>query len=444
MNKRLSRRKILRGIGVSLALPWLDAMMPAFAAPRAKPVCRMLINYVPNGIVMADWLPAAAETDFLLPRILQPMEPWRSQMLVIDGLAQHFGWPNEDGTGDHARAASTYLTGVHVRKTGGSDLAAGISMDQIAAQQIGSHTRIPSLELTCEDGSMAGVCDSGYSCAYSNNISWRSPTVPGSPEVDPRAVFETLFGIEDTDPAVRAAAHRHDSSILDWVLGEARGLERELGPGDRAKLDEYLTSVREIEMRIQGAGKDNDRNAAHAPAIGKPDGIPAELAGHLRLMYDLLRVAFQTDSTRIATLMVGREGSLRSYEEIGIPDAHHPITHHRGNADLIARVTRINRHHMQLFSEFVGALARTQDGDGSLLDHTMILYGAGLADGNSHQHDHLPTMLVGSACGTLRSGRFIQAAPQTPISNLYISMLARMGVNIEKLGDSTGKLAELL
>jgi hypothetical protein len=239
---------------------------------------------------------------------------------------------------------------------------------------------------------------------------------------------------------VRAATRRRDSSILDWVLGETHSLENQLGPADRGKLDEYLTSVREIEMRIQSAGQRND--AVRAP-IEKPAAIPAQLSGHLRLMYDLLRVAFQTDATRIATLMVGREGSLRSYDEIGVPESHHPITHHQGRASLIEKVVRINCHHMRLFSEFVASLARTENGDGSLLDHTMILYGAGLADGNSHQHDHLPTMLVGSACGGIRSGRFLQVPPQTPITNLYVSMLTRMGVAIEKLGDSTGELSEL-
>jgi hypothetical protein len=313
-------------------------------------------------------------------------------------------------------------------------------MDQIAARQLGSRTRIPSLELTCEDGRMVGVCDTGYSCVYSNNISWRSASTPGSPEVDPRAVFETLFGSEDPDPAVRAATRRRDSSILDWVLGETRSLETQLGPADRSKLDEYLTSVREIELRMQNADQGNV--PAHA-AIEKPAAMPAQLAGHLRLMYDLLRVAFQTDSTRIATLMVGREGSLRSYDEIGVPESHHPITHHQGRADLIEKVARINCHHMQLFAEFVASLARTKDGDGSLLDHSMILYGAGLADGNSHQHDHLPTMLVGGACGSIRSGRFLQAAPRTPITNLYVSLLTRMGVAIESLGDSTGELSDL-
>jgi hypothetical protein len=438
MNKHLSRRQLLRGMGVSIALPLLDAMTPAFAAPRAKPACRLLVNYVPNGMVMKDWLPTNAGADFVLPRILQPMEPYRNRMLLIEGLAQRNGWPNGDGTGDHARAASTYLTGVHIRKTGGSDITAGISLDQIAAHQLGHSTRIPSLELTCEDGRMVGVCDTGYSCVYSNNISWRSAATPGSPEVDPRAVFETLFGSEDPDPVVRAATRRRDSSILDWVLGETHSLQTQLGPSDRSKLDEYLTSVREIELRIQNAGNDPVR----AP-IDKPSAIPVQLAGHVRLMYDLLRVAFQTDSTRIATLMVGREGSLRSYDEIGVPESHHPITHHQGRTALIEKVAQINCHHLRLFSEFVASLARTQDGDGTLLDHVMILYGAGLADGNSHQHDHLPTLLVGGGCGAIRTGRYLQAPPQTPITNLYVSMLGAMGVEVEKLGDSTGKLSAL-
>ena len=440
MSKRLSRRTLLRGAGVTLALPVLDAMTPAFASAQSQPPCRLLVNYVPNGIVMRDWLPTSPGTDFVLPRILKPMEPYRHQILVIEGLAQHFGWPNGDGTGDHARAASTYLTGVHIRKTGGSDIEAGVSMDQIAARQLGSRTRIPSLELTCEDGRMVGTCDTGYSCVYSNNLSWRSASTPGSPEVDPRAVFETLFGSEDPDPAERAATRRRDASILDWVLGETHSLETSLGPADRSKLDEYLTSVREIEMRIQNASQ--APNPARPP-IDKPEAIPAELAGHLRLMYDLLRVAFQTDSTRIATLMVGREGSLRSYDEIGVPESHHPITHHQGRPNLIEKVTLINCHHVRLFAEFVASLAKTPDGDGSLLDHSMILYGSGLADGNSHQHDHLPTMLVGGGCGTLRPGRFLQVAAQTPITNLYVSMLTRMGVAVERIGDSSGQVSDL-
>jgi hypothetical protein len=258
--------------------------------------------------------------------------------------------------------------------------------------------------------------------------------------VDPRAVFETLFGSEDSDPAVREAARKRDSSILDWVLDDTHRLEARLGPADRGKLDEYLTSVREIERRIQSASENND--PVEAP-VEKPAGIPTQLGDHLRLMYDLLRVAFQTDATRVATLMVGREGSLRSYDEIGVPESHHPITQHQGRADLIEKVARINCHHMQLFSEFVASLARTPDGEGSLLDHVMILYGGGLADGNSHQHDHLPTMLVGGACGTVAGGRFLKVAPQTPITNLYVSMLASMGAAVEQLGDSRGALSGL-
>jgi hypothetical protein len=437
MNKRLSRRTMLRGMGVSLALPMLDAMTPVFAAAPSKPICRMLVNYVPNGMVMRDWLPASTGADFAFSRILQPMTLFRDRMVLIEGLAQHFGWPNGDGTGDHARAASTYLSGVHIRKTGGSDIEAGISMDQIAAREIGARTRIPSLELTCEDGRMVGVCDTGYSCVYSNNISWRSESTPGSPEVNPRAVFETLFGADDPNPAVRAVARQRDSSILDWVLGETRSLESRIGPADRGKLDEYLTSVREIEQRIANAGRSSD--PVRVP-VEKPGAIPAQLSEHLRLMYDLLRVAFQTDSTRIATLMVGREGSLRSYDEIGVRDSHHPITHHQGRTDLIEKVARINVHHVELFRDFVSSLARTPDGDGTLLDHTMILYGAGLADGNSHEHDHLPTMVVGGGCGAIRGGQYLQVPPRTPIANLYVSMLGAMGVEVEKLGDSTGRI----
>lgn len=436
---------MLRGMGASLALPFLDAMAPAFAA-TPKPVCRLMVNYVPNGIIMRDWTPSAASAELpsvlpkTLPRILQPIEGHRDQILLIDGLAQHFGFDNGDGPGDHARAAGTYLTGVHLRKTGGSDIEAGISMDQVAARELGSRTRITSLELTCEDGRMVGVCDSGYSCVYSNTISWRSATTPSAPEVDPRAVFDTLFGTEDPDPRVRESNRRRDSSILDWVLEGAHRLETQLGPGDRGKLDEYMTGVRDIEKRIQNAASMPE---LPRPPLTRPDAIPAELTGHLRLMYGLLRLAFQTDSTRVSTLMVGREGSLRSYDEIGVPDSHHPITHHQGRADLIEKVTRINGHHMALFSEFVDSLAETPDGDGRLLDHSMILYGAGLSDGNKHEHDHLPAMLVGGACGTLRTGRFIQAAAGTPVNNLYVAMLGRLGVDIEKLGDSTGKLAEL-
>ena len=372
--KHLSRRTLLRGLGGSVALPFLDAMTPAFAASsktaaKTQP-CRMLVNYVPNGMVMKDFTPGPGALPAALPRTLQPMAAHRERMLVLSGMQQHWGFSNGDGPGDHARAASSYLTGVHVKRTGGADLQVGISMDQVAAQQVGKETRLPSLELTCEDGRMVGVCDPPYSCVYSNNISWRSATTPSSPEVNPRAVFERLFGPGDDDPATRLKYRRYEQSVLDWVLEDSRRLEANLDSLDRRKMDEYMTAVREIEQRIQ---KSERENRDLVPTMEKPDGAPVTLVDHLRLMYDLLHVAYQTDSTRVATLLVGREGSLRTYREVDIPDSHHPMTHHKGNAELIEKVQRINQYHMELFSGFVTKLAKTPDGDGSLLDHTMIL-----------------------------------------------------------------------
>lgn len=434
IGKHLSRRTLLRGLGVSIALPILDSMTPAFAAPSKAPV-RMMFNYVPNGLIMKDWTPISGD----LPRILQPMAAYRDKMLVISGLMQKSGNANGDGPGDHARAAATYLTGVHAKKTQGADIYVGPSMDQIAAQKVGSATRFPSIELTCEDGRMVGGCDSGYSCAYSNSISWRSATTPNPPELNPRAAFERLFGTNDEDPATRKKTRRYDRSILDGVMEDTQNLERNLGPTDRRKIDEYMSSVREIEARIQRTESDNKDIV---PQMDKPVAAPADLSDHARLMYDLMRVAFQTDMTRIATFMLTREGSSRTYREIDLPEAHHPLTHHQGNAEMIEKVYSINRYHMEMFAEFIGKMAKTPDGDGSLLDHSMIVYGAGLADGNKHEHVNLPVMIAGGACGTIKTGRHLELA-RTPINNLYISMLDRMGVPLESLGDSTGTLREL-
>ncbi len=436
--KYLSRRTLLRGIGVSLALPVLDSMVPAFATP--KPALRMMFNYVPNGIMMKDWTPETAGSAFELPRILAPMAAHRDHMLIVTGLMQKAGNANGDGPGDHARAAATYLTGVHAKKTEGADIFVGASMDQIAAQKIGSQTRFPSIELTCEDGRMVGGCDSGYSCAYSNSISWRTATTPNPPELNPRAAFERLFGTSDEDPATRAKTRRYDRSILDGVMEDTKNLERNLGPSDRRKIDEYMTAVREIEARIQRTENDNKEIV---PEMDKPVSAPADLTDHARLMYDLMRVAFQTDMTRIATFMLTREGSSRTYREIDLPEAHHPLTHHQGNPDMIEKVYRINRYHMQLFAEFIDKMAKTPDGDGSLLDHSMIVYGSGLADGNKHEHLNLPVLIAGGACGTIQTGRHLNLETKTPINNLFVSMLDRMGVPGETLGDSTGPLREL-
>jgi hypothetical protein len=436
--KYLSRRTLLRGLGVSIALPMLDSMLPAFAPAKKAPL-RMLFNYVPNGIVMEDWTPAPGSSLAGLPRILQPMAAYRDRMMVISGLMQKSGNANGDGPGDHARAAATYLTGVHAKKTQGADIYVGTSMDQVAAQKVGGATRFPSLELTCEDGRMVGGCDSGYSCAYSNSISWRSATTPNPPELNPRAAFERLFGASDEDPETRKKNRRYDRSILDGVMEDTRNLERDLGPSDRRKIDEYMSSVREIEARIQKTETDNKEVI---PQMDKPVAAPADLSDHARLMYDLMRAAFQTDMTRIATFMVTREGSSRTYREIDLPEAHHPLTHHQGNPEMIQKVYRINRYHMEMFAEFIGKMAKTPDGDGSLLDHSMIVYGAGLADGNKHEHVNLPVMIAGGACGTIKTGRHLELA-KTPINNLYVSMLDRMGVPAESLGDSTGPLREL-
>ena len=400
----------------------------------------MMFSYVPNGIIMKDWTPVGDGAAYDLPRLLQPMAAHRDQMLMITGLMQKNGYANGDGPGDHARAAATYLTGVHAKKTQGADISVGVSMDQIGGAEDGRRDAFPFIELTCEDGRMVGGCDSGYSCAYSNSISWRSATTPNPPELNPRAAFERLFGASDEDPETRKKTRRYDRSILDGVMEDTKNLERNLGPTDRRKIDEYMSSVREIEARIQKAESDNKEII---PEMDKPVAAPADLGDHARLMYDLMRVAFQTDMTRIATFMVTREGSSRTYREIEFPEAHHPLTHHQGDPEMIEKVYRINRYHMELFSEFIAKMAKTPDGDGSLLDHSMIVYGSGLADGNRHEHANLPVMIAGGACGTIKTGRHLDLPVKTPINNLYVSMLGRMGVPIESLGDSTGPLREL-
>jgi len=428
----ISRRTLLRGFGAAIALPALDAMLPAFAA-ATKPARRLVYIYVPNGIVMKQWTPAAEGAAFDLPRILQPLQTYRDNLLVLSGLTHNTGRPLGDGDGDHARAAATYLTGVHPKKTAGADIRAGISVDQIAAQKIGNTTKFSSLELACEDGRMVGACDTGYSCAYSNSISWRTPSTPLPPEINPRSVFERLFGAEDENPADRSKRLYYETSILDYVLDDARRLAGKLGPTDRRKIDEYLSAVREIEQRIELAEKDDQQSV---PSMEKPEGYPAAFDEYVKLMFDLLLVAFQTDLTRVSTFMLAREGSTRTYREIGIPDAHHALTHHRGNPEWIEKVARINTYHVEQFGYFLGKLKSTPDGDGSLLDHTLLAYGSGLSDGNRHDHADLPVVIAGGGLG----GRHIRYAKETPMNNLHLSLLDRVGVPIDSLGDSNGEL----
>jgi hypothetical protein len=443
-HKHIPRRTFVKGMGVAIGLPMLDAMTPALAGarrPTTAPV-RLSFVYVPNGIVMKEWRPKAVGKGFEFTRILKPLESLREDLFVLSGLDEQNGKALGDGPGDHARAGAAYLTGVHCKKTEGADIHNGISADQIAAQELGTKTRFPSIELGCEDSRTVGNCDSGYSCAYTNSISWRGEATPMPPELNPRMVFERLFGTADfsLDAETRARRAQYRKSILDFVGDDTRQLAVRLGAPDRRKLDEYLSAVREIERRIQTAEKDN---RPVTPAIEKPAGVPITLPDYAKLMYDLQVVAFQADLTRVTTLMLGREGSMRVYPEIGVPDPHHPLTHHRDNPNWIEKVTQINCLHAELFAYFLKKLKSTSDGDGSLLDHSMIVYGSGLSDGNRHSHEELPVLLAGRGDGSLKPGRHIVYPSGTPITNLYLALLDRVGVRPEKIGDSTGKIGQL-
>jgi hypothetical protein len=442
--KHLPRRTFLKGMGAAIALPMLDAMTPALSAigrSAAPSPLRLAFTYVPNGITMADWTPTGVGSAFELSRVMKPMAPFRQDMSVLSGLAHRNGMALGDGPGDHARAAASYLTGVHPRKTAGADIQNGISVDQIAAQHIGSETRFASLELGCDDSRTVGNCDSGYSCAYTNSLAWRGPSTPMPPETNPRLVFERLFGDIDTSlsPEARARRLRYRRSILDLVGERTTELSATLGPADKRKLDEYLSSIREIEQRIERAEKDL---TGLTPTIDKPTGIPVLYADYVNLMFDLQLIAFQTDMTRVVTMMMGREGSMRTYPEIGVPDPHHPLTHHRGNTEWIERVTKVNELHMQLFAGFIAKMKATPDGDGSLLDHSVVVYGSGLSDGNRHTHEDLPVLLVGRG-GNFKLGHHITYPKGTPMTNLYLTLLDRMGVQPEKIGDSTGMIEQL-
>ncbi len=441
--KRLDRRTFLRGAGAALSLPLLDSMIPAFAGPKAgKAPTRLLFTYIPSGATMADWIPATEGADYQITRILKPIEAFRADFSILSGLDNHQGEALGDGAGDHARAGAAYLTGVHCKKTGGTDIHCGISADQIAAQAIGSATRFPSLELGGDDTRTVGACDSGYSCAYQNTLSWRTPTSPIPPETNPRAVFERLFGADDLSltPQLRARRASERSSVLDLVSDQTRRLQSGLGAGDRRKIDEYLYAVREIEKQIQKAEKEH---AEFTPGMDKPAGVPVLFADYLKVMFDLQIAAMQTDMTRVITFMYGREASQRTYGEIGIPDPHHPLTHHQGRKDWIEKVTRINVYHAQNFAYFLGKLKSTQDGDGSLLDHSAVIYGGGISEGNTHSKINIPTLLAGRANGRLKPGRHIHYASGTPVTNLFLTLLDMMDVRPESIGDSTGKLEHL-
>jgi hypothetical protein len=444
--KHLNRRTFLRGIGASLALPMLDSMVPALAETtagvKAAPV-RMAFVYVPNGIIPAAWTPAGDEKNWEFKRTMKPLEAYRENINVLTGLAQINGRALGDGPGDHARAGATWLTGVHPKKTEGAGIHSGISVDQIAAKALGKSTQLGSLEVGLDTPSLAGGCDSGYSCAYTNTISWRGDTTPMPMEPNPRILFERLFGDGDsTDAKSRLSSLNEQRSILDYIAGDIDRLETGLGKSDRGKLTEYLEAIRDIERRIQKAEEQNA--TMKIPVFERPGGVPAEFEDHARLMIDLQVLAFQADLTRVITFMIGREGSNRPYKKIGISDGHHSLTHHQNDPEKIEKVTQIDTYHAKLFAYYLEKLKSTKDGDGTLLDHSMVLYGSSICDGNAHTHHDLPLLLAGSANGKIKGGRHIRFEKETPMNNLLTSMLDFGGVQgVEKFGDANGKVKNL-
>ncbi len=426
-----------------IALPWLEAMgrLHTWAAPGekgSKPAPnRMAFLYVPNGKNMADWTPKKEGTDFELPAILEPLKPLKDQLLILSNLTADKARPNGDGAGDHARALAAFLTGCQPRKTDGTDIRAGISVDQVAAARLADQTRLASLEIGGEAGAMAGNCDSGYSCVYSSTMSWRSATQPLPKEVNPKLVFERLFGGTSASQAKRNATRK---SILDFVKEDTQDLTLKLGPSDRRKLDEYFSSIRDIELRIERAEK---LPPLPAPEGVKPTGIPASYQEHLRLMCDLIVLAFQADITRVITFVLANEGSNRPYREIGVPEGHHDLSHHGNDEKKKAKIREINKFHVSQLAYLLSRLQSIKEGDGTLLDHCMIAYGSGNSDGNAHNHDDLPILLAGAGCGTIKTGRHIKYPRETPLNNLWLSMLDRMSITMPKLGDSTGRLKGL-
>ena len=429
--KHVSRRTLLRGAGVAIALPFLDAMRPALAAAPPA-VQRLGVVYVPNGIIMDQWTPAELGSNFQFGRILKPLEPFRESTLVLSGLANPAAIKAQGG--GHAKASGSFLSGSVPKYTAGADVHAGKTFDQFAAHHWAGQTRLASLQLGCEDSRMIGNCDTGSSCAYTNTLSWQDPDTPLTVDTNPRSVFERLFGSVDPSlsPEARARRSLYRRSMLDSARESTQKLERDLGTADRRKMDQYLTSVRELEQRMTAVDAD-----PRIPTVDKPAGIPFQFSEYVKLMYDLQVLAFQSDLSRVSTMMVGREGSLRTYPEIEVPDPHHPLTHHRGHPDFIEKVTKINCFHAELFAYFLEKLRATPDGDGTLLDHSSIMYGGALSDGNQHSNVNLPLLVAG---GKGRGGRHVKVEAGTPVTNLFVGLLNGAGIEVDKFGDSNGRV----
>ncbi len=443
--RHLSRRTFLRGMGVGLSLPLLDSMLPAqtpLAKTAANPQVRMGLCFMPHGGVMANWTPAE-EGALKLSPILAPLEPYKDRVVVVSNLFHRMAGPQGPGDngGDHTRCPAVFLNGVHPKRTDGADIYAGTTIDQIAARKIGQDTLLPSLELAIEDYSgLVGSCDVGFSCTYMNTISWRTPTNPLPMEINPRVVFDRMFG-DGATREERLQRIETQRSILDAVTGEISRLRGTLGSNDRNRLAEYLDTIREIERRIQFSEKQSSNSNLAVPA--SPSGIPENYEEHTKLMFDLMTLAFQTDITRISTFMMAREVSYRTFPQLGISEAFHPASHHQNNATRLEVLSKINTYHVTLLAYFLDRLKNTPDGDGTLLDHSLVLYGSAMSNSNIHNHGPLPVLVAGGAAGKMKGGRHIKTPEGTPMANLLMSILDKAGVPQDSVGDSTGLLAEL-
>lgn len=436
--KFLPRRTLLRGLGATVALPLLDAMVPALApaaSTAARPVRRLGYVYIPMGSDIKRWTPPGPDSLAELSPILRPLAPHKDQLTVLTNMELKNAYP-----GTHATSNSAFLSCAKAKLTESTDYYLGTTVDQIAAREIGQETRLPSLELGMDLLDVVGQCDDGFACVYQNNLSWSSPTTPLPYEAHPRKVFDRLFGVGSPEERVRALRKR--ASMLDRVKGDLARLQRDLGSSDRSRLDEYLNSVREVERRVQIA--EASVGDSPAPDMERPVGVPASYADHVRLMFDLQVLALQTDLTRVITFQLAREGSTRSYNEIGVAEPHHPLTHHGNNQEMIDKVAKINEYHVSLFAYLLERLKSVPDGDGSLLDHSMYLYGSGMGDPNLHDHINLPILVAGGGAGELKGGRHIRYADRTPLANLHLTLLEKAGVRMETFADSRGRVEELL
>ena len=433
-SKSLPRRTLLRGLGATLALPFLDAMVPAFSLrgrAAARPVHRFQTFYVPNGMAMEHWLPKGEGEAFALSPILEPLQPYRQQLLVLSGIKANWNYI-------HAGASGSFLTGTTRGGRNEIEIVADVSIDQLLARHFAAETQVPSLELSMDAPANAGACTGNLSCVYTHTLSWRSPTQPLPMEWNPRAVFERLFGDSgSTDWKAREARLRQRKSILDSVAEKLASIKSDLGAGDRTKVDEYVDAVRDVERRIQKAEEQSD---VALPAVEQPQGAPPVFEDHLALMLDLQLLALQSDLTRVMTFMIGKEQSARPYPQIGVPEAHHPLSHHNDIPELIAHMSKINRYHVELFSKYLAKLRATPDGDGTLLDHVTILYGSGISNSTRHSGDNLPLLVIGGGSGTLKGGRHLSYANKPTMANLLVTLMDKMGMPVEKIGGSTGKL----